>query len=356
MKRLLSLDFFRGITIIAMIIVNSPGSWSYVYAPLRHAEWHGATPTDLIFPFFLFIIGVSISLSFHKIKVNFDKKIYFKIFRRSIIIFFLGIFLSLYPDFDFYNLRFAGVLQRIALVYLISSIAYLNLNFILLVITGCIILISYWVMLMYIPFDGHSAGTLEPGINFAAWFDSFIVPGRMYMKTWDPEGLFSTIPAIVTCISGIISGEIIKYNSNKNINLILLGLLILSIGLVWDNVFPINKHIWTSSYVMFSSGIAMVILAISIFIIDDKNYDFGLKFSIAFGSNAITAYVLHGILWKLFQFSFFGNIGFQELWMDYGIEFGLSPKLVSLGWAIFYTLIIYFIIYQLYKRKIYIKV
>ena len=116
MKRLLSLDFFRGITIIAMIIVNSPGSWSYVYAPLRHAEWHGATPTDLIFPFFLFIIGVSISLSFHKIKVNFDKKIYFKIFRRSIIIFFLGIFLSLYPDFDFYNLKIF-VSEKVHLVH-----------------------------------------------------------------------------------------------------------------------------------------------------------------------------------------------------------------------------------------------
>ena len=175
MKRLLSLDFFRGITIIAMIIVNSPGSWSYVYAPLRHAEWHGATPTDLIFPFFLFIVGVSISLSFHKIKLNFDIKIYFKIFRRSIIIFFLGIFLSLYPDFDFYNLRFSGVLQRIALVYLISSVIYLNLNFILLIITSCIILISYWIVLMYIPFDGYSAGTIEPGINFAAWIDSFIL-------------------------------------------------------------------------------------------------------------------------------------------------------------------------------------
>ena len=167
---------------------------------------------------------------------------------------------------------------------------------------------------------------------------------------------FSTIPAIVTCISGIISGEIIKYNFNKTINLILLGFVLLTIGLVWDIVFPINKHIWTSSYVMFTSGIAMVILAISIFIIDDKSYDFDLKFSVAFGSNAITAYVLHGILWKLFQFRFFGNLGFQELWMDYGIEFGLPPNLASLGWAIFYTLIIYFIIYQLYKRKIYIKV
>ena len=128
MKRLLSLDFFRGITIIAMIIVNSPGSWSYVYNPLRHAEWHGATPTDLIFPFFLFIVGVSISLSFVKIKNNFNRNIYLKIIRRSVIIFALGIFLSLFPDFDFYNLRFVGVLQRIALVYLICSILYLNFN------------------------------------------------------------------------------------------------------------------------------------------------------------------------------------------------------------------------------------
>tara|TARA_B100001559_G_scaffold80575_1_gene66988 strand:- start:5034 stop:6104 length:1071 start_codon:yes stop_codon:yes gene_type:complete len=356
MKRLLSLDFFRGITIIAMIIVNSPGSWSYVYNPLRHAEWHGATPTDLIFPFFLFIVGVSISLSFVKIKNNFNKIIYLKIIRRSVIIFALGIFLSLFPDFDFYNLRFVGVLQRIALVYLICSILYLNFNLVFLVITSFLILIFYWILMMFVPFGGFDAGTIEPGINFAAWVDSFIVPGRLYMTTWDPEGFFSTIPAIVTCISGIITGEIIKYNSNKIINLILLGFLLLIIGLVWDIFFPINKHIWTSSYVMFSSGIAMVILAISIFIIDYKSYDFELKFSIAFGSNAITAYVLHGVLWKLFQIKLIDNMGIQELWMDIGIKFGLYTKLTSLTWAIFYTLFIYIIIYQLYKRKIFLKV
>ena len=356
MKRLLSLDFFRGITIIAMIIVNSPGSWSYVYNPLKHAEWHGATPTDLIFPFFLFIVGVSISLSFNKIKNNFNRNIYHKIFRRSIIIFLLGIFLSLFPDFDFYNLRFVGVLQRIALVYLICSVMYLNLNFILLIITGFIILIFYWILMMFIPFDGNLAGTIEPGINFAAWIDSFIVPGRMYVTTWDPEGFFSTVPAIATVISGIITGEIIKLNSNKIIKLILLGSLLLTIGLLWNSIFPINKHIWTSSYVLFSSGIAMIILAILIFIIDDKNYGIDLRFTIAFGSNAITAYVLHGVLWKLFKLKLIDNIGFQEFWMNTGVKIGLFPKFVSLTWAVFYTLIIYIIIYQLYKRKIFLKV
>ena len=354
MKRLLSLDFFRGITIISMIIVNSPGSWSYVYNPLRHAEWNGATPTDLIFPFFLFIVGVSISLSFDKIKNNFNRNIYLKIIRRSVIIFALGIFLSLFADFDFYNLRFVGVLQRIALVYLICSILYLNFNLVFLVTTSSLILIFYWILMMFVPFSGFDTGTIDPGINFAAWVDSFIVPGRLYMTTWDPEGFFSTIPAIVTCISGIITGEIIKYNSNKIINLIFLGSLLLTIGLIWDIIFPINKHIWTSSYVMFSSGIAMIILAISIFIIDHKSYDF--KFSIAFGSNAITAYVLHGILWKLFQIKLIDNMGIQELWMDAGIKFGLYPKLTSFTWAIFYTLFIYIIIYQLYKRKIFLKV
>lgn len=356
MKRLLSLDFFRGLTIAGMIIVNDPGSWSYVYAPLRHAEWNGATPTDLVFPFFLFIVGVSISLSFNKIKNNFNRNIYHKIFRRSIIIFLLGIFLSLFPDFDFYNLRFVGVLQRIALVYLICSVMYLNLNFILLIITGFIILIFYWILMMFIPFDGNLAGTIEPGINFAAWIDSFIVPGRMYVTTWDPEGFFSTVPAIATVISGIITGEIIKLNSNKIIKLILLGSLLLTIGLLWNSIFPINKHIWTSSYVLFSSGIAMIILAILIFIIDDKNYGIDLRFTIAFGSNAITAYVLHGVLWKLFKLKLIDNIGFQEFWMNTGVKIGLFPKFVSLTWAVFYTLIIYIIIYQLYKRKIFLKV
>ena len=360
MKRLLSLDFFRGITIAGMIIVNDPGSWSYVYAPLRHAEWNGATPTDLVFPFFLFIVGVSITLSLGNFKEKITTSIYLKIIKRTIIIFALGVFLALFPDFDFSNLRVVGVLQRIALVYLICSIIFLHSNYKSQLILGSCLLIVYWIIMMYIPFNGNPAGTLEPGLNFAAWIDSFIVPGRMYQGTWDPEGLFSTIPSVATGISGMICGNIIKNNRSSNLEKIIKiffwGSIILIISHFWDYIFPINKHIWTSSYVLYSSGLAMIILAMSMWVIDEKKYTSNIKFGLVFGSNAITAYVLHGIVWRLFQFPLIGGVGFQKFWMNTGIKIGLPAEFVSLDWALFYTIVIYIIIYQLYKRKIFIKI
>ena len=360
MKRLLSLDFFRGLTIAGMIIVNDPGSWSYVYAPLRHAEWNGATPTDLVFPFFLFIVGVSITLSLGNFKEKITTSIYLKIIKRTIIIFALGVFLALFPDFDFYNLRVVGVLQRIALVYLICSIIFLHSNYKNQLILGSCLLVFYWIIMMYIPFNGNPAGTLEPGLNFAAWIDSFIVPGRMYQGTWDPEGLFSTIPSVATGISGMICGNIIKNNVSSNLEKIIKiffwGSIILIISHFWDYIFPINKHIWTSSYVLYSSGLAMIILAMSMWVIDEKKYTSNIKFGLVFGSNAITAYVLHGIVWRLFQFPVIGGVGFQKFWMNTGIKIGLPAEFVSLDWALFYTIVIYIIIYQLYKRKIFIKI
>ena len=358
MKRLLSLDFFRGLTIAGMIIVNDPGSWSHVYAPLRHAEWHGATPTDLVFPFFLFIVGVSISLSLSKRKGS--SNLYIKIFKRSAIIFLLGIFLALFPKFDFENLRIVGVLQRIALVYLVCAVLYLNTSHSTQLKTGIGLLVIYWITMAFIPFNGNLAGTLDPGNNFAAWIDSFIVPGRLYQETWDPEGFYSTLPAIATGISGMLCGKIILDNSNslkdKIIKLFYWGAIVLIIGSFWDYIFPINKHIWTSSYVLYSSGLAMIVLAMSMWIIDEKKYTNNIKFGLVFGSNAITAYVLHGIVWRLFQFPVINGVGFQKFWMDTGTSIGLPAKFVSFDWAIFYTLVIYFIVYQLYKRKIFIKV
>ena len=360
MKRILSLDFFRGLTIAGMIIVNDPGSWSYVYAPLRHAEWNGATPTDLVFPFFLFIVGVSITLSLGNFKEKITTSIYLKIIKRTIIIFALGVFLALFPDFDFSNLRVVGVLQRIALVYLICSIIFLHSNYKNQLILGSCLLVFYWIIMMYIPFNGNPAGTLEPGLNFAAWIDSFIVPGRMYQGTWDPEGLFSTIPSVATGISGMICGNIIKNNVSSNLEKIIKiffwGSIILIISHFWDYIFPINKHIWTSSYVLYSSGLAMITLAMSMWIIDEKKYTSNIKFGLVFGSNAITAYVLHGIVWRLFQFPLIGGVGFQKFWMNTGIKIGLPAEFVSLDWALFYTIVIYIIIYQLYKRKIFIKI
>jgi predicted acyltransferase len=357
-SRLLSLDFFRGLTIAAMIVVNDPGSWSYIYAPLKHADWHGATPTDLVFPFFLFIVGISISLSLSKRKVS--GGLYFKIVKRSIIIFLLGIFLALFPTFNFENLRIVGVLQRIAIVYLICAVIYQNTSFSTQLKIGSGLLLFYWITMMFIPFGGNLAGTLEPGNNFAAWVDNFVVPGRMYQETWDPEGFYSTIPSIVTGISGMLCGKMILNINNslkdKIIKLFCWGTLMLITGHFWDYIFPINKHIWTSSYVLFSSGLGMMILAMSMWIIDEKKRTRNIKFCLVFGSNAIVAYVLHGIVWRLFHIPIISGVGLQKLWMDTGINLGLPAKFVSLNWAIFYTLLIYFIVYQLYKKKIFIKI
>ena len=198
--------------------------------------------------------------------------------------------------------------------------------------------------------------TAMNGKNFAAWVDSFIVPGRMYQETWDPEGLFSTLPAIASGISGMLCGKIIREDSEKITKLFFWGTILLVVGHFWDYVFPINKHIWTSSYVLYSSGLAMIILASSMWIIDVKKYTSNIKFGLVFGSNAIVAYVLHGIVWRIFQFPVINGVGFQKFWMDTGIGLGLPAKFVSFDWAIFYTLIIYMIVYQLYKRKIFIKI
>ena len=303
-SKLISLDFFRGFTIAAMIVVNDPGSWKYVFAPLRHAQWHGVTPTDLVFPFFLFIVGISISMSLSKIEKS-DFSTYLKISKRTLILFGIGIFLALFPNFDFNNVRIAGVLQRIALVYFLCSIIYLNTKASHQIWIGAILLIIYWFFMTKIPFENTAAGVLEPGNNFAAWIDRFITPGRLYQKTWDPEGFFSTIPAISTGITGMFCGHVILNKSkdlkDKIILIFVAGFSAICLGMLWDFSFPMNKHIWTSSYVLFSSGLAMLFLASCIWIIDLKKKTKPFHFGIVFGSNAIFAYVLHSMLGRLFQ-------------------------------------------------------
>ena len=303
-QRLISLDFFRGFTIAAMIVVNDPGSWSYVFPPLRHANWHGVTPTDLVFPFFLFIVGVSIVLSLSKVKKT-TSSLSFKIIKRTFILFGIGIFLALFPNFDFENVRIAGVLQRIALVYFFCSFIYLNSNKSQQIWIGAFCLIIYWAMMKHVPFGDSIVGVLEPGNNFAAWIDQFITPGRMYQKTWDPEGFFSTIPAIATGISGMFCGHLVLNKSKslkeKIIAMYLVGSICLCLGMVWDFSFPMNKHIWTSSYVLFSSGLAMLFLASCMWIIDHRKTISFTRFGMVFGSNAIFAYILHSMLGRVFR-------------------------------------------------------
>ena len=362
MKRLISLDFFRGMTICLMIIVNCPGSWSTVYPPLLHAEWHGVTPTDLVFPFFLFIVGVSIVLAYSKKKQSgsISGTVYTKILRRSLIIFALGLFLALFPSFDFANLRVVGVLQRIALVFAICSVIYLHTGWKAQLWIGVGCLFGYYLLMCFVPYGDSAAGTLAPGDNLAAWIDQYITPGRMYQKTWDPEGFFSTIPAVGTGITGMLIGAIIiakkLTNHVKIIWIFSFGLIWFATGYMWDYIFPANKHIWTSSYVLISSGLAAMFLALSMWIIDEQGYKSWTKLGVVFGSNAITAYVLHGVLLRLFQIPVSGDQGIQGLWMSGLQDISMSGQLASFLWAISYMLFIYSIIYVMYRKKIFLKV
>jgi predicted acyltransferase len=359
-KRLLSLDAFRGFTIALMIIVNDPGSWSHVYAPLLHAEWHGFTPTDLVFPFFLFIVGVSIVLAYTKrLATGVDKsKLYKKIVIRSIKIFAVGIFLNLFPDFDFEHLRIAGVLQRIAIVFLFCSFMFLHLNWKQLAISGAVVLIGYWSLFIWIPVPGIGEANLEPGTNIAAWIDSQLLPGRMWQGTWDPEGILSTLPSIVTGVTGMLAGLLIVGKQSldrKVIWLFSLGFCSFVLGSVWDWFFPINKNIWTSSFVLYTSGAAAMTLALCIFIVDILNIKSWTRPGRIFGANAITIYVIAGMLPALLSGLEISGYSFNSFFMESLTGWGISAKLASLLYALVFTGICYVPAYILYKKKIFIK-
>lgn len=359
--RLTALDFFRGATIAGMIVVNDPGTWKHVYAPLKHASWHGVTPTDLVFPFFLFIVGVSIALSYSKqIAAGRNRgDMTRKILKRSLVIFLLGIFLTLFPKFEFHRLRIVGVLPRIALVFLACSLLFVYLKPRKIYWIGVALLIFYWLVLMYVPLPGVGEVMLEPGQNMAAWIDSYITPGRLYRKTWDPEGLFSTLPAIASGISGIAVGMLwLQKNvavANRLMWMFTLGVAYLFIGSVWGWFFPMNKHIWTSSYVLYSSGLATLGFAASIVLIDVLGITRGTKMFVVFGLNAITAFVLHGLLNRIMGI-FVSSPSLSERFTESLISAGIEPELASLTWALLYLVVCYIPILVLYRKRIFIKV
>lgn len=359
-ERLISLDAFRGFTIAAMIMVNNPGDWQNVYAPLLHKPWHGITITDLIFPFFLFIVGVSIALAYTKrVEAGIPKRgMYQKIVWRSIKIFAVGIFLNLYPRFNFDNLRVAGVLQRIAIVFLVCAILFLSVRWKKQAIIAAVLLIGYWLAMTMIPTPGMGEPMLEPGTNLAAWIDSYLLPGRMYQKTWDPEGLLSTLPAIGTGILGMLAGSLIvskKTREEKIIWLFTAGFIALAIGHVWSWHFPLNKNIWTSSFVMVTAGLASLTLATTMYLVDVIGWKKVAFPGVVFGSNAITVYVLAGLLGFVFSGIPIAGASIKSHFMELLTGIGTAPKFASFLYAFLYIGVFYIPALILYKRKIFIK-
>lgn len=367
-NRIQSLDFFRGLTIAAMILVNNPGDWGNVYAPLLHAKWHGWTMTDLIFPFFLFIVGVSITIAMSAKKERRDPKkdIYKRVLRRTIILFGLGLFLSGFPFFDLSTLRIFGVLQRIAICYLAGTVLFLNVSFKSLLYWTIGFLLMYWGLMEFVPVPGLGAGFYEIGANFSNYFDSILLKGHVWSqtKTWDPEGIISTLPAIATTLFGVLTGTLLigkRTSVEKTAIILIAGNLLIMAGLIWNQWLPINKSIWTSSYAVFMSGIAMVSLGICYYFIDIKKWNKGVKPFVAYGMNAITVFVLSGIVGRLLYVISWTNSAQQAVTLKSWIVetfylSWLSPINASLAFALSFVLISYFVILILYKKNIFIKV
>ena len=358
-NRLLSIDVLRGMTLIFMIIVNTPGSWDYVYAPLLHADWNGLTPTDYIFPNFLFIVGVSIVLSLNnKINELNRNQVLKKIIWRAFKIYIVGVFLWVFPDFDLTSIRWVGVLQRISFVFLFCGLIYLFIDKKFFIYISVITLILYWFIMLYIPVPGIGSPDLSsPELNIAHYIDSKFLPGVMWQDTWDPEGILTTIPSIITGVFGLIAGSILVSNKDikdKIIKLFSLGLILVFVGDFFSWSFPVNKNLWSTSYTFLMAGMSFMLVAAFTYLIDVNGIK-KFKMSQVFGTNSIFTYVLSGTLTSIFYSGRFIGVELNSVFVDTLIGIGIFPNLASLLYAIIFVLIIYIPAVYLFKKKIFIK-
>ncbi len=365
-ERLISLDVFRGITVAAMILVNNPGSWGSVYAPLLHAPWNGCTPTDLIFPFFLFIVGVSIHFAYQpKVADGLNQKVLIKILKRTAIIFLLGLFLALFPKFSFSTVRIPGVLQRISVVFMFCSLIYFKANWVAQIRIAATLLITYFLLMTLIPVPDFGPANLEPETNLGAWLDRLILDGHLWAqsKTWDPEGILSTVPAIATGILGMLTGQLIsKINqpAERVTWMFFIGALLIVAGLAWGMIFPINKALWTSSYVLYAGGIAMQFLAACYWLIDVQGIKKWSTPFLYYGMNAIFVFVASGLIAKILGRTKI-MMGEEEvsLWSYlYKTVYAswLEPKDASLAFAVSLIILFGLILRWMYNKKIFVKV
>ncbi|WED44444.1 acyltransferase family protein [Legionella cardiaca] len=360
-SRLLSLDVFRGLTIALMILVNSPGN-STVYGFLEHSEWNGCTLADVVFPFFIFIVGVSLVLSLTKSKavgLTF-KELLPKILRRTFIIFLLGLFLNAFPyHFDFETLRFFGVLQRIAICYLVCALLFLTTRITTQFIILITLLVGYWLLMTFIPVPGYGTNNLTPQGNLAAYVDRLIFSSaHLYGKFYDPEGLLSTLPAIATGLIGNLAGFWLISRRKPSVQItgmVIAGVLCSIAGILWGLWFPINKSLWTSSYVLWTGGLALLILGFCYWLIDIKGWKKWSKPFEIFGVNALTAYFLHVFFIKI-QIMVVIPPGNLRSYLTEHLFGWASSVNASLLYALSYTLFWLLILTVLYRNKIFIKI
>ena len=364
-ERLLSLDVFRGVTIAGMILVNNPGNWNSVYPALKHAEWHGLTPTDLIFPFFLFIIGVAMPYSFNKrIKSGDSKpKLAYHVFYRSIMLFALGMFLTGLPDFNFYNKLFLDVLQRIGIVYLFAGLIFVYFNRKWQIIISMFCLIFYWILMFSIPVPGFSVGDLSPQGNAWSYVDKVLTSG------WHNhgEGILSLISSVPSVLFGAFTGYWLRserLQQEKVSGMFIYGSLAMLFGIILDMWFPFNKLLWSSSYVVYTTGMALTFLSVCYYIIDIRGYKKFLLPFFVFGTNAITAFFFSGLIAKILGLikitianePVIKTISLKTFLYQNIFKGFCSDYNSSLLYALAYVLFWFGAMYILYRKKIFIKI
>ncbi len=377
-NRLLSLDVFRGMTIAGMVLVNNPGTWSAIYSPLAHAEWHGATPTDFVFPFFLFIVGISITLALGK-RVEtgaVNRDIHLKIFKRAVVIFALGLFLATFPFYNFSKgewldvstVRIMGVLQRIAVCYLVSALIFLHTNWKQQTIIAAALLLIYWALMTLINVPGCDVTTFnDKTCNLAAYIDRAILTENHIWKSskvFDPEGLLSTIPAIATTLAGVLCGHWLRRKNDdteKVAAMFFFGVCLTAIGWCWSLVFPLNKSLWTSSYVVYTAGLALCFLSFCYWLIDIKGYKKWTKPFVIFGVNALVLFVGSGVMARILGLIKLPGadgktISLQKAIFDNVFLPLASPINASLLYAISFILVWLFLMWLLFRKQIFIKV
>ena len=384
--RLISVDILRGMTIFTMILVNNPGSWSTIYAPLKHANWNGWTLTDLVFPFFLFIVGISISLSFSKessLKQSTSEK-QLIVFRRSLKLIGLGwvLGLSYYnfysPEFSWFEdrllkIRWFGVLQRIGLVYFACASIYIwtaRNKRVLTMSTGIFAsLILYWLIMLFVSYQDANGnlfqGILSAGNNLAAYIDhNLFGTSHLYHKSSspfssDPEGLLTTLPALASCLSGIIVSEAILQKENRLLQskqLMVFGIVSFGFAYLLSTWIPFNKNLWTPSYVFLSSGLAMIVLSACIYCIDHKNWKNGFAPFIVFGANSIALFMLSGFAARILSMIKVGDTSIKSMVYQYIQLIGISDEFHSLIFAVSFMIAMYVPMFLMYKNRIFWKV
>jgi predicted acyltransferase len=357
-KRLAALDAFRGLTIALMILVNTPGDGRHVYAPLQHAEWHGWTITDAVFPSFLWIVGAAIALSLGKRLAAGESKgrILAQAARRAAMLYALGVFLYLFPAFDLATARMLGVLQRIAVCYLAGAAIWLWFGPRGQVAWIVGLFAVYWGLMTYAPVPGYGPGRLDVEGNFAHWVDRLVL-GRhnyAYTKTWDPEGIVSTLPAIATAIFGMLGGRIVKAAEplrSRVVRMLAAGALLIAVGLAWDPWLPINKKLWTCSFATFMAGLDFVALSALLWIVDGMGRRRAFRPFVILGMNAIAIYVASEVVETALAVT-----GAKQC-IHHGVFEPLaSPVNASLLYAATYTLLMYLIAWAMYRKGWFLKV